>query len=516
MNIRSQLNSDSDTEPKKTVKSVKSKNKLLLSVDSIDFLEDDISVTGSEKIPCKLAYFPIGIILFLIVIIVLLPVFDQNLSLGSPKNPLLSPPKPCKDTCNIQLVESIPEDLTYNSSVRHPSTFSAWKSLIDLAQEKIQLAGMYWTLRGEDVYKDPSDWQGEQIFHMIKKATKERHLGLQIAQNQPRAGDPNKDTEELAREVGAEVRNLNFTRLMGDGILHTKLWIVDGKHFYVGSANMDWRSLTQVKEMGVLVTDCACLAKDITKIFDVYWRLGQRNSKIPEQWPTELSTNINSMARLNLTVPDHQVYLSSSPPPFCPNGRDVDVDAIVKVMNTAEKFINIAVMDYFPTTLYTKKIHFWPIIDDAIRKAAIERGVEVRMLISHWDHTRPNIKNYLKSLQDLTGAYKNTAISVRMFTVPSFTPAQANIPFARVNHNKYLVTDKDGYIGTSNWSADYFINTGGIGFIFRGGNLRQELKEVFDRDWESSYSQPLEDVKFVEKLDNHNSEWTDSHFRREL
>ncbi len=45
------------------------------------------------------------------------------------------------------------------------------------------------------------------------------------------------------------VRNLNFTYLMGAGILHTKLWIVDNKHFYVGSANFDWRSLTQVKNV---------------------------------------------------------------------------------------------------------------------------------------------------------------------------------------------------------------------------------------------------------------------------
>ena len=52
---------------------------------------------------------------------------------------------------------------------------------------------------------------------------------------------------------------------------------------------------------------------------------------------------------------------------------------------------------------------------------------------------------------------------VRLFTVPSFSPGQAAIPFARVNHNKYLVTDKTAYIGTSNWSADYFISTGGIG-----------------------------------------------------
>ena len=56
-----------------------------------------------------------------------------------------------------------------------------------------------------------------------------------------------------------------------------------------------------------------------------------------------------------------------------------------------------------------------------------------------------------------------------------------------MNHNKYMVTEKSGYIGTSNWEADYFINTGGIGFAFtpegaanRGGSIpkKQELCRV--------------------------------------
>ena len=44
---------------------------------------------------------------------------------------------------------------------------------------------------------------------------------------------------------GAEVRVVDVGRLAG-GVLHTKLWVVDGAHLYIGSANMDWRSLTQV------------------------------------------------------------------------------------------------------------------------------------------------------------------------------------------------------------------------------------------------------------------------------
>jgi Phosphatidylserine/phosphatidylglycerophosphate/cardiolipin synthases and related enzymes len=48
--------------------------------------------------------------------------------------------------------------------------------------------------------------------------------------------------------INLQVRSVNFTKLMGGGILHTKLWIIDQQHFYVGSANMDWRSLTEVSK----------------------------------------------------------------------------------------------------------------------------------------------------------------------------------------------------------------------------------------------------------------------------
>lgn len=48
---------------------------------------------------------------------------------------------------------------------------------------------------------------------------------------------------------GAEVREVDLKAVTG-GIVHTKLWVVDQKHLYLGSANMDWRSLSQVKLSG--------------------------------------------------------------------------------------------------------------------------------------------------------------------------------------------------------------------------------------------------------------------------
>ena len=69
---------------------------------------------------------------------------------------------------------------------------------------------------------------------------------------------------------------------------------------------------------------------------------------------------------------------------------------------TFNRFVHIAVMDYYPITIYTREPKFWPVIDDALRRAAIERGIEVKLLLSNWTSTRPQMKDYLRSLTDLS------------------------------------------------------------------------------------------------------------------
>ena len=70
---------------------------------------------------------------------------------------------------------------------------------------------------------------------------------IRIVQSPPSKEFPSLDTIELQKKKLAEVRLLDMTRLVGSGIIHTKMWLVDGQHFYVGSANQDWRALTQVR-----------------------------------------------------------------------------------------------------------------------------------------------------------------------------------------------------------------------------------------------------------------------------
>lgn len=66
------------------------------------------------------------------------------------------------------LVESIPENLTYGEgSPTHPTTYSAWKTLLSIATETIDIGSFYWSLKSGDIYKDPSDWE-VLIFIFVK------------------------------------------------------------------------------------------------------------------------------------------------------------------------------------------------------------------------------------------------------------------------------------------------------------------------------------------------------------
>lgn len=260
----------------------------------------------------------------------------------------------------IQLVESIPEGLVYDADApSFMSTFDAWNLLINEAKKTIVIGSFYWSLKSDEVYNHSSSIYGDKIFNSLLNAGTERKIDIRIAQSMPSQVSPNIDTEILEKRKAAKVRSVNFMKLIGAGVLHTKVWIVDGQHFYIGSANMDWRSLSQVKELGVLITNCTCLAKDLTKIFNVYWELGRNDSQIPSKWPDKYTTGINADKPMLVNYNGDYLfgsYFSSSPPQLNPRGRTNDVNAIIQTIQNAERFVYISVMDYAPLEVFSPKI----------------------------------------------------------------------------------------------------------------------------------------------------------------
>ncbi|CAI9557573.1 unnamed protein product [Staurois parvus] len=402
------------------------------------------------------------------------------------------------DACNMVLVESIPEGLVYpENSTSNPSVFQTWLNLLNEAKSSVDIASFYWTLTNNDTgTHHPSAEQGELILQELLKM-KQRGIALRVAVNLPSSNKASADIDAL-RESGAEVRIVDLPHLT-NGVLHTKFWVVDGKHLYIGSANMDWRSLTQVKELGSAVYNCSCLAQDLEKIFDAYWTLGTSNATIPSPWPDKFSTIYNKDTPMEMIVNNTQtlVYLSSSPPQLSAKGRTEDIDAILSVIDDAKRFVYISVMDYTPTEEFAEPKRYWPEIDTHLRKAVYERHVSVRLLISCWENSKPPMFPFLSSLAALNSSKPHYNVEVNIFVVP-VSPEQKPIPYSRVNHNKYMVTDRVAYIGTSNWSRDYFFHTAGSALVVNQtcatnttNTMQKQLQDVFMRDWTSNYSHPI-------------------------
>ncbi|XP_042705540.1 5'-3' exonuclease PLD3-like isoform X4 [Chrysemys picta bellii] len=408
------------------------------------------------------------------------------------------PEEECSPQCSLVLVESIPVGLDYKHfNSRHLPIFQAWMDLLDAANRSVDIAAFYFTLRDSDMQEEePSSWQGRQVLEKLRDLPS-RGVKLNIAVNSPQKSD--RDTEELASK-GADVKYVELERLTG-GIVHTKFWVVDGKHVYIGSANMDWRSLTQVKELGAVLYNCSCVAGDLHRIFAMYRALGGQGASLPTVWPAYVSakSSLSRPLKLQLNGSSAELYLSSSPPALCSTGRTPDLTAIVSTIQDAQAFVYISVMDYVPQCTFCQPKRFWPVIDDALRAAACNRHVKVRLLISCWQHSDQSMFLFLESLSVLSREPLGCPIEVKLFVV-STSVEEKQIPFSRVNHNKYMVTDRLAYIGTSNWSEDYFTNTAGVGLIVNQSDaapgvtqltLREQLEAVFHRDWSSPYSQPL-------------------------
>ncbi|KAI6189905.1 Phospholipase D/Transphosphatidylase domain-containing protein [Aphelenchoides bicaudatus] len=368
---------------------------------------------------------------------------------------------------------------------------------MSLAQKKVYITAFYWSLLANDT-GDGFKWDDSAI---TGKEVYEQLLGLA--------------KKNISIEINQDTSTSTIGKYPYFEILHTKAWIIDDKHLYLGSANHDWRSLTQVKELGIAVYDCPCLADDLRKIFDVYAKMGQPESKLPDVWPKEYATAYNSQNPMNLRLNNEalSVYFTSSPPGFVPQGREHDGDSIVRVIDQANEIVYISVMDYAPVTLYQKPANtYWPNIDNAIRHAAFDRRAHVRLLMSNWKSTRPELFSYLHSLRALNSQLpcieyredgkfkckKNTkgSIEIKLFEVP---PYKVVIPFARVNHAKYMVTEKAAVICTSNWSADYFITTGGISMVVHAtdssdsAKLIKDMQQLHERDWNSTYATSIDE-----------------------
>jgi phospholipase D3/4 len=287
-----------------------------------------------------------------------------------------------------------------------------------------------------------------------------------------------------------------------------------------------------VKELGVYVKNCPCLARDLARIFEIYKAAGKGISQQQQQAaagtdPATLpfyrfasfrgfqafdtpagekqrfSVNFVSNNAAGGAPENGTAFFSSAPAEINTPGRTNDITALINTINNATKFVYASVMEYMPMALYVPKPQrfWWSELDTALRNAVM-RNVHVRLMVSKWNYTDPSMFNMMASYESLRGfcsaptpasrRWCKGSIQIKVMDLPD--PSYSPLPdHTRVNHAKYAVTEKQAYISTSNWSWDYFYTTAGISYLSTHESLRSGVQRIFERDWASKYCHPLTD-----------------------
>ncbi|XP_061482384.1 inactive phospholipase D5 [Rhineura floridana] len=399
--------------------------------------------------------------------------------------------KNCRNNCWVALVENIPEGINYSDSApSHLSLFQGWINLLNMAKKSVDIVSSQWDLN----HSHPSAYQGQ---HLLEKLQDLLSQNIEVKLVSDILHKESKLLNDLKKK-GAEVMYINMTAY-NDGHLQSSFWIVDKEHVYIGSASLEWKSLGQMKELGVIVYNCSCLVLDLQKVFALYSSLKSK-SRVPPVWSKRLyaAYDVENKLALELNETKSEVFVSNSPKLLCPKYRVLDMDAIYSVVDDAKQFVYIAVMDYLPIINVTNKTRYWPYLDGKIREALILRNIKVRLLISFSKETNPLTFNFVSSLKAICTEVSDCSLKVKFFDLEEesacYFKEQKNSSLLKLNRNKYVVTDRAAYIGNFDWVGTYFNQNAGAGLVINqadAGNktsIIKQLKAVFERDWYSHWA----------------------------
>jgi phospholipase D3/4 len=395
-----------------------------------------------------------------------------------------------------QLLETIPPDLKLSLVPGASTHYEAFQEVLVGATHDASVAALYVELSLESWNEnEPNAWHGPALNKTFYTLAKQRQpsVNLSMITNNcelPHAMFSCKDAENLMQNHVFDIALANWSTLVapGWGVQHAKILTVDGVHAYSGSANMAWSSFAQTKELGLMLRNCPRMVNEYQKPLDM-WTLATHLNKIPDAWPEAMLPSFNYTHHALVSIPNSAGVLEKldmfpcySPPPFHYGPGADCANVLTRLIGDATSTISIALMDYSPTTLYQKHggypEQYWDVLDQALRHAAFD-GVSVRLLVSNWSMTFPTEQPYWRSLDQLEH------VQVRQFRMPATNFTEA---LRRVNHCKFMVTDEIGYVGTSNWSGDYFLKFGGLGWTIKGGSVRETLLKAFERDWASPFA----------------------------
>lgn len=368
----------------------------------------------------------------------------------------------------VELVETWPRGTTLDhADIR--DTHVVWLEAIDAAKSSIDLAHFY----ASDDPAPGAKSRLEPILVAIERAAARGVVvrGLFDAKFQKTYPQT---IDRLAQSKNVTTRLLDLKDVTS-GVLHAKYFVVDARVTFLGSQNLDWRSLEHIQELGVLV-DSASVATAIREAFELDWRTagGEAKAKSDSRAADGFPLRVGDGASAFAITP---VY---SPAALAPDPRLWDLPRIVALIDGAKTTVRVQLLTYRMTN---RDGTYFEEIENALRRAAA-RGVKVQLLLADWCMRKGTIEG-LQALEPLAN------VEVKLVTIPQ--DSAGFVPFARVIHSKYLAVDgRAAWIGTSNWEKDYFEESRNVGLVIEGGTVPSRLDAYFLDGWNGAYAKAVD------------------------
>ncbi|CAA0810654.1 Unknown protein [Striga hermonthica] len=391
--------------------------------------------------------------------------------------------------CRAWLVQSIPTDTPHLSLVPGVlATADVFRWLAGNSSRNLDIIAQYWQLVAhpedprsgdygyskDDMHKFGAN-DGYEVYRALENAA-DRGISIRFLQH---SGVYPDYTEEPSTLALGRPNVKNVTLLLkewwGSGIVHAKVWISDSRDVYIGSANNDWKSLTQVKEVGIYLAGCPRIAREVEIYFDNLWKLAHLNSSMytksvwDQQWQTfrkvpcwshfihreercrspipkyvEIEHVIGypvlsdpDMFRITMDTPGqnysgsqpYSSYLSFAPPELLFGKHQTDeqawVDTIKSVGNGAT--VRISTMDWLGQSQYSSETVYWSSLSSAISEVVYSKHAKVKLLVAYWAHFINNTDQYLKSLLYTNNLCSSSSynkcrgkMEIKYYVVPGF------------------------------------------------------------------------------------------------
>ena len=386
---------------------------------------------------------------------------------------------PAESTGTIEFVESWPQHTELDlPDLRDASV--VWPEVFGSAAQRIDLAGFYFSRKGDGDDSYGPDSAPDLFLPVLDAISAAAGRGVTVRTlADAKFNKTYPDVPTLLNDLpGSETRILDCREAWGGSVLHAKYFLVDDDIFYVGSQNFDWRALGQIHELGVLVKHPG-LAADARRVFEHDWVIssGAEFNALPAAVKSLAEC---SKQKVTLAGGDTvEALITASPQKVLPGDIPWDLPLMIELIDSAADSVHVQLLSYGVTD---RERRLFDDLDRALRRAAV-RGAKVRIILSNWAKSRYAVP-WITSLAAIRD------IEIRFINIPEHP--DGFIPFARVEHAKYLTVDgKACWIGTSNWSRDYFYTSRNIGVILLGDGAPRDPDRFFNLNWHGPYAETV-------------------------